>query len=120
MRILLVDDEIEFIETLAERLVFRNIEAEWTADVDQAIEMARQKKYDIAVLDVKMPKMNGIELKKKLQEIQPEMKFLFITGHGSDEDYLYGSSEAGHDNYLAKPLDIDVLIKIMQKIMANS
>ncbi len=117
MRILLVDDEVEFIETLAERLVLRDIAAEWTADVDQALEMARQKKYDVAVLDVKMPKLNGIQLKRKLQEIQPAMKFLFLTGHGSDEDYRSGSSEAGSDNYLAKPLDIETLIKIIKKIM---
>ncbi len=116
MKILLVDDEAEFIEALAERLALRNIEAEWTADVDQALEMAGQKEYDVAVLDVKMPKMNGIELKRKLQVIRPAMKFLFLTGHGSGEDYLSGADEAGSGNYLAKPLDIEVLIRIIREI----
>lgn len=110
MRILLVDDEIEFVRTLAERLSLRGIDADYTARPEEATEMSRRKHYELAVLDVKMPRVSGINLKKRLQETTPDMKFIFLTGHGSEESYLAGTLEAGAEYYLLKPIQIDVLI----------
>jgi DNA-binding response OmpR family regulator len=110
MRILLVDDEVDFVVTLAERLSFRGIESDWTAKPEDAIEKAKLRNYELAVLDVKMPKVSGINLKKRLQEIYPEMKFIFLTGHGSEESYLAGTREAGVDYYLLKPVQIEELV----------
>lgn len=110
MRILLVDDEVDFVVTLAERLSLRGIESDWTAKPEEAIEMAKRHSYDLAVLDVKMPKVSGINLKKRLQELYPDMKFIFLTGHGSEESYLAGTREAGVDYYLLKPVRIEELV----------
>ena len=66
--------------------------------------------YDIAVLDMKMPKVGGIDLKKRLQERCPGMKFIFLTGHGSEEAFRAGSAETGADNYLLKPVQIEDLV----------
>jgi len=111
MRLLLVDDEVEFVVTLAERLSLRGIEADWTSRGEEALKMSGEKRYDLAVLDVKMPRVSGIDLKKRLHEKCPEMKFIFLTGHGSEESYFAGTSEAGPDYYLVKPIQIDDLVE---------
>ena len=120
MRILLVDDEEELVSTLAERLFFRDIKADWVTSSDDALELAKNNRYDLALLDVKMPKINGFELKQKLSEQHPNMKFIFLTGHGSDKDYQIGTSEAGVSNYLAKPCKIDNLVKTITKVLSNN
>ncbi len=116
MKILLVDDEKELVSTLAERLSLRNIEADWVTTGEAAIKNTETKIYDIAVLDVKMPKIGGIELKKKLEEKNPGLKYIFITGHGSEDDFKAASSEKGAEYYLVKPVNIDDLIIKMKEI----
>jgi DNA-binding response OmpR family regulator len=111
MRLLLVDDEVEFVVTLAERLSLRGIEADWTDQGEKALKMAEENAYDLAVLDVKMPKTSGIDLKKRLQGKRPDMKFIFLTGHGSEESYSAGTSEAGYEYYLVKPIQIEDLVE---------
>ncbi len=113
MKVLLVDDEEELVTALAERLSYRGIEADWSTTGDRALELAEAHTYDIAVLDVKMPNLNGIELKKKLEKMRPSMRYIFLTGHGSEEDFRAGSIEASQ--YLVKPLDIEILIEAMHE-----
>ena len=119
MKILLVDDEIEFVSALAERLSMRGIDADWVSIPEDAVSRVREKGcYDIAVLDVKMPKVSGLTLKKELHKICPDMKFIFLTGHGSEDAYKEGASAAGADYYLLKPVQIEqLLLKI--KIVAG-
>lgn len=117
MKVLLVDDEWELVTTLAERLGFRDVEAKWACNGNEALALARQEPFDIAVLDVKMPRVSGIQLKKDLERIRPEMKFIFVTGHGSEEDFRIGSAEA--DRYLVKPLDIDALVQTLKEVVST-
>lgn len=117
MRVLLVDDEGELVTTMAERLDLRGIKADWATNVTDALRQLNENTYDIAVLDVKIPKMSGIKLKKKMEEKQPDLKFIFLTGHGSEADFREGSIEAGPDYYLVKPVDIDVLIQKMLEVI---
>ncbi len=114
MRVLLVDDELELVTTLAERLELRDIEAEWATSSEEALRRVETSTFDIAVLDVKIPKVDGLELKKRLQEKCPGMKFIFVTGHGSTRDFETGAFEVGVDYYLVKPLNIDNLIDKMK------
>ena len=115
MKVLLVDDEEELVTTLAERLSFRGVDARWTTNGGDAVALTTREAFDVVVLDVKMPHLGGIELKKRLERIRPEMKFVFITGHGSEEDFRIGSAEA--DRYLAKPLDIEVLVATLGEVV---
>ncbi len=117
MRVLLVDDEKELVSTLAERLELRGIEAGWVTSGDEALKQVETETYDIAVLDVKLPRIDGIRLKKKLEEKSPNMKFIFMTGHGSEDDYRIGSMEAGAEYYLVKPVNIELLVKKMREIV---
>jgi DNA-binding response OmpR family regulator len=115
MRVLLVDDEEELVTALAERLSYRGIEADWSSTGSRALELAEEHQYDVAVLDVKMPNISGIELKRKLEKKSPGMKYIFLTGHGSEEDFRTGSAEASR--YLVKPLDIDALIETLRQVV---
>ena len=120
MRAILVDDEEEFVSTLVERLSFRGIIADWALNGDEAIRLVETNPYDLAVLDVKMPGMSGFALKKAIQEIAPRMKFIFLTGHGSEKDFNIGTRETGAEYYLVKPVDINLLIEKMTEVLGET
>jgi DNA-binding response OmpR family regulator len=119
MRVLLVDDEVEFVSTLAERLVLRGVAADWRTTAADAIEAAKAQAYAIAVLDVKLPGGSGLELRALLEEIRPEMKFIFVTGHGCEEAFEQGREAAGGEYYLVKPVSIDLLMKKIQDVLTE-
>lgn len=110
IKVLLVDDEVEFVSTLAERLSFRSVDAIWTNTSDEAMRQVESQHFDVAVLDLKMPKVCGLKLKETLHKMHPDMKFIFLTGYGSEEDFKVVSDQIGEEFYLVKPVDIDVLI----------
>ncbi|MCJ7684939.1 MAG: response regulator [Desulfobacteraceae bacterium] len=111
MKVLLIDDEEELISTLAERLSFRGIDADWVTNGKEALRKVELECYDLAVVDVRMPKMSGLALKKIMANKCPNLKFIFMTGHGSEDDYKVGTAEAGAAYYLVKPLNIELLIE---------
>ena len=119
MKILLVDDEHELVSTLAERLSIRGVDADWVTSGEEAMKKIQTMTYDLAVLDIKMPKISGLELRKEIQEIQPLMRYIFMTGHGSAKDFYSASSEEGADCYLVKPVNIDTLITKITEILSQ-
>ena len=98
-------------------LQLRGIDARWVTSSMAALELVETETFDLAILDVKMPKINGLELKKRLQALHPEMKFIFMTGHGSEDDFKIGAAEAGEDFYLVKPVKIESLLEKMNEAM---
>lgn len=117
MKILLVDDEEELAATLAERLRLRGIDACWAASAEQAMRLLEVEAFDLAVLDVKMPKVDGLKLKQQMQAKNSALRFIFVTGHGSSRDFETGASEVGADYYLVKPLNIENLIAKMKEAL---
>ncbi len=113
MKVLLVDDEMELVSALAERLSLRNIDADWVTSGDEALTKVETQTYDIAVLDIKMPKIGGLGLKKMLQEKCPGMKFIFLTGHGSESDFETAAADIGSAYYLVKPVKLETLMEKM-------
>lgn len=116
MRVLLVDDEEEFVTTLAERLALRGFAVDYAIRAADALVLAEKSVYDLAILDMKMPNIGGLQLREMLEQKYPKMKFIFLTGHGSEDDYRAGSSGAG---YLVKPVDINTLILKMKEAVAE-
>ncbi len=114
MKVLLVDDEKKFAMMLSKRLALRGIDVDYVYTGEEALVMVENSRYDVAILDVKMPGIGGIELKRKLSGLAPGMKFIFLTGHGSETDFEIGSAEAAY--YLAKPLQIEKLIEILHEV----
>ncbi|MDM8523813.1 response regulator [Desulfococcaceae bacterium HSG8] len=119
MRVILVDDEEELISALAERLSFRGIEADWATNAEETETLVSENQYDLAVLDVKMPKTSGLDLKRILQKIAPSMKYIFLTGHGSGKDFEAGAAEAGANYYLVKPVKIEDLVEKMKEAVGK-
>ncbi len=118
MRILLVDDEIEFISTLTERLNLRRIDADYVTSGNRAVVAVKQKRYDLVVLDMKMAGLGGLETLEKIRSDFPGMKFIILTGHGDEGDY-YRGKEAGAEFYLIKPLDIEELIEKINQALGG-
>ena len=115
MKLLLVDDEEKFVARLAERLALRGYQADWATTYEEALAKAGRETYDIAVLDIKMPTMSGIDLKKRMEQMVPEMKFIFVTGHGSEHDYDTVCKEALC--CIIKPFKIEALIEKIEQAL---
>ena len=113
MKILLVDDEEKFFSRLAERLELRGYQADWATTYEEALAKVGTETYDIAVLDIKMPTMSGIDLKKRMEEMAPDMKFIFVTGHGSEQDYDIVCKEA--ICCIIKPFKIETLVEKIEQ-----
>jgi DNA-binding response OmpR family regulator len=117
MRVLLVDDEEELASALAERLNMRDIETDWATTGEEALQKVSADTYDLAVLDMKMPKISGLELKALLQKRCPRMKFIFVTGYVSEMDFEEVACQAGEECYLVKPVDIKLLMERMNNLL---
>ncbi|WP_461209276.1 response regulator [Desulfocurvus sp. DL9XJH121] len=114
MRILLVDDERELVAALAERLGLRGYETDFAVSGEQALALVAERGYDVAVLDVKMPGMGGIDLYARIREISPGTRGVFLTGHGSANDFKAGAGCG--EAYLIKPVPIEVLEETFRRI----
>jgi DNA-binding response OmpR family regulator len=117
MKVLLVDDEEELVSALTERLCLRGIEAEGLTSAEAALKRVETSSFDVAVLDVKMPRISGLELMQRLAAIRPHMQFVFLTGYGSEVDFQQVATRCGEANYLVKPVDIEELIAKMNALM---
>jgi ActR/RegA family two-component response regulator len=85
IKILLVDDEQEFLDSISERMRLRGFEPTCALNGQEAIELAKQEKFHAAVVDLKMPGIDGVVTITKLKEIRPKMKTVLLTGFGSDK-----------------------------------
>ncbi len=113
-RILLVDDEKEFVQTLSERLKLRQVENSYVFSGEEALGFADRKETDVMVLDLKMPGIDGFEVLKRIKKSNPEIEVIILTGHGSEEDRKT-CMELGAFAYLQKPADIDILTTTMKE-----
>ena len=118
MKVLLVDDEKEMVAALAERLSFRDIDAEWVTTGKDAIALISENHFDVLVLDVKMPGMSGLETMIEILKIKPESRIIFLTGHGSAMDHI-ACKEAGAFCYLMKPINIEILVEKIREAMRS-
>ncbi len=112
-KILLVDDEVEFVHTLSERLRTRSIESSVVYDGEEAISVVEEEEPEVMILDLKMPGINGIEVLKKIKDTHPNVEVIILTGHGSQKEREI-AEDLGAFAYFEKPVDIEVLTKTMQ------
>jgi DNA-binding NtrC family response regulator len=108
IRLLLVDDERAFVDVLANRLGRRNIEVTKTYSGAEAIQALRGRDFDVAILDLKMEDMDGIEVLRVFKKMLPSMVVIMLTGHGSARAARTGLAEGAFD-YLTKPCEFDEL-----------
>ena len=111
--VLLVDDELEFLETLVKRLTKRGLHITVASSGEEALAVIKERKFDVSVLDVRMPGMDGIETLREMKKIAPLMEVIMLTGHASVEVAIEGM-ELGAFDYLMKPADFDDLTAKLQ------
>lgn len=113
-KVLLVDDEREFVHTLSERLLMRDMGSAVAYDGESALKLIKEDEPEVIIVDLKMPGVDGIEVLRKVKATRPEIEVIIVTGHGHEEDRQL-CMDLGAFAYLQKPLDINVLSETIQK-----
>ena len=113
IRVLIVDDEGQFVDAVVERLRLRGFAASGVTSGHDAMELLHQKSYDVVLLDVKMPGLGGLEVIRKVKEKWPGLQVVMLTGHGSAQDAEKGM-QLGAFKYVMKPVNIDALTSILR------
>jgi len=109
IRILLVDDEETLLEFLSKRLLKQGYTVKAAFSGEAAVNVANEEPFDVAVVDLKMPGMDGVETQERLKEIQPLLQCIVLTGHGSIQSALESGQQEAFQ-YLLKPVDYDQLV----------
>lgn len=107
--ILLVDDEKTMVKYLSKRLIKKGFEISIAYNGLDALEQVKEVNFDVVLLDVLMPGMNGIDTLKEIKKIKPQTEVIMLTGHASVEVGIEGM-KAGAFNYIMKPFDPNELV----------
>lgn len=108
-KILIIDDERSIRNTLKDILEYEKHEVDEAADGTEGLKMAEKQKYDVILCDIKMPKMDGIEVLEKLQELNSDIPVVMISGHGTI-DTAVDAIKRGAFDYISKPPDLNRLL----------
>jgi DNA-binding NtrC family response regulator len=110
---MVVDDEVDFLETVVKRLEKRNIDTIGVSSGEEALKKMKEKRFDVVILDIKMPGgMDGIQTLREMKKIQPLVEVILLTGHASVETSIDGMKLGAFD-YILKPVKLeDLMTKI--------
>jgi len=109
-RVLIVDDEPDFLETIVKRLRKRQVDATGVGSGEEALGLLQGQSFDVVILDVRMPGMDGIETLKEIKRKSPLTEVIMLTGHASVESGVQGMQFGAFD-YVVKPADFDELME---------
>ena len=110
LKLLFVDDDEKFLQAMSTRLTLRNIHVAAFTNGAEALAAAGEEAFDVAMLDLKMPGMNGEDLLQRIKEIQPLLEVIILTGHGSIRSAVECTQTGAYD-YLQKPCDFETLLR---------
>ena len=113
-RVLLVDDEEEFVSALSERLTLRGIEVESALNGEEALARLVDKEFEVVILDVMMPGLSGLEVLRQIRSSHPNTQVILLTGHGSTREGIEGMRLGAFD-YLIKPVDLEEMLAKMKE-----
>ena len=108
-KVLMVDDEEDFVKTLAERMQMRDLDSDVALSGEQALQIVEDQIPDVMVLDLKMPGIDGMEVLRRVRKAYPQVQVVILTGHGSEKDEAE-AKRLGAFAYLQKPVDIEKLV----------
>jgi two-component system, NtrC family, nitrogen regulation response regulator NtrX len=114
--ILVIDDEKAIRKALNEILTFEGFKVDEAADGAEGVKKIEDNSYDCIICDIKMPKMDGIEVLQKAQEFKPDVPFIVISGHGTIETAVDAVKKGAYD-YIAKPPDLNRLLITIRNAM---
>ena len=118
-KILLAEDDFDFSNVLIQYLQLHDFDVVWAEDGVKALEIFKKNSFDICILDVMMPKMDGFVLAEELIKINPETPFIFLTAKQLKEDKIKGL-QLGADDYIVKPFEVEELILRLNNILKRS
>lgn len=110
VKVLVVDDELDFLKLIKRRLERRNVDVFVAPGGKEALEFMKDNPVDVAILDVRMPGLNGIETLKEMRKRFRDTEVIMLTGHGSVQSGIEGMSHGAYD-YVLKPFSIDDLLE---------
>jgi two-component system response regulator PhoP len=119
MRVLLVEDEAELREPLAERLRAEGYTLDTAADGREGLFLGREYAMDVAIIDIGLPVMSGIEVIQELRKLDKHFPILILTARGNWQDKVEGL-EAGADDYLVKPFHVEELLARLNALLRRS
>lgn len=117
-RVLIIDDDEELCELVSEYLNVEGFETECVHDGETGLKRANSGDYDMAILDVMLPKMNGFEVLRNLRQ-DSELPVLMLTARGEDMERIVGL-EIGADDYLPKPFNPRELVARLRAILRRA
>ncbi|SHE45587.1 two component, sigma54 specific, transcriptional regulator, Fis family [Tissierella praeacuta DSM 18095] len=112
-KLLIVDDEETFIEVLRDRLTRKGLNVKAVTSGLDAIKLVEEEEFDVALFDIMMDKINGLELLAKVKKIQPNMEVIMLTGYGTIESAIEAMRKGAYD-YLSKPvnpIELELVLK---------
>ncbi len=113
-KVLLVDDERDFVQTLSERLIMRDMGSAVAYDGESALSMIKDEEPEVMILDLKMPGIDGIEVLRQVKSTNPDIEVIVLTGHGTEKDKDVCMA-LGAFAFLQKPVDIQLLSQTLMK-----
>jgi DNA-binding NtrC family response regulator len=113
-KVLLVDDEVDFLELMEERLVARGVEVSTSSSAEDALARIENDLFDAVILDLQMPGMNGLEALKRIKERSPEIQVILLTGHATVEKGVE-AIKLGAMDFVEKPADLEMLSEKITK-----
>ncbi len=119
MRILLVEDEAPLRETLAARLKREGYAVDTASDGEEAMFLGKEVPFDVAIIDLGLPKMTGLELIEKLRGLGQKYPILILTARSSWQDKVEGL-KTGADDYLVKPFHVEELLARINALMRRA
>jgi len=117
-RVLLIDDEQDFLDVLAERMRDRGMQVQATTSAVEAMDLAEGEGYDAVILDLMMPEMDGLEALIRLREKNPDLQIILLTGHATIEKGIE-AMKLGAMDFLEKPIDIQTLNEKIKEAKAH-
>ena len=117
-KVLLVDDEVEFLDTLSERMRTRGMEVATASTGIEALQKVEKEAYDVIILDLMMPGVDGLEALKILKAKRPELQVILLTGHATVEKGIE-AMKLGAMDFLEKPADLSQLTEKIKKAQAK-
>ena len=118
-QLLIAEDDLNLGQILKEYLELKGYRATLTRDGQEAVDAFKRNQYDLCLLDVMMPKMDGFAVGKEIRAINPDTPFIFLTARSQQEDTLKGL-QLGADDYIKKPFSMEELTLRLQAVLRRA
>ena len=113
-KVLLIDDEKDFLDIMAERMEARGMEVATATSAEDALKMVIEKSYDVIIMDLMMPEMDGFKALKLFKQTKPEVQIILLTANVPDEKRME-AIKLGAMDVIDKPADLNLLTQKIEK-----